>query len=104
MHVISVKLLRAYWERSPGTAYAQGQLSAWYKLVELKTWKTPADVKATFGNASIRPGGRVVFNCAGNKLRIVTFIHYASGVVYVKFVGSHSEYDAIDVDTVDQSR
>lgn len=104
MHVISVKLLREYWERSPGTAYAQGPLTAWYKLVKLKAWKTPTDVKETFGKASIRPSGRVVFDCAGNKLRIVTFINYASGVVYVKFVGNHSEYDAIDVDTVDQSR
>ena len=104
MHVISVKLLRDYWERTPENAYARDPLSAWYRIAKGQRWKSPMNVKASFGNASIRPGGRVVFNCAGNKLRIVTSINYAAGVVYVKFVGSHPEYDAIDVDTVDNSK
>lgn len=104
MRVVSTKMLREYWLRTPENAYAQGPLSAWLTMVRSVTWKTPADVKRTFGNASIRPGGRVVFNCAGNKLRIVAGIHYSAKVVYVKFVGSHPEYDAIDVDTVDQSK
>lgn len=104
MHVISVKLLRDYWGAKPENEFAQKPLSAWYKIVREQKWKSTADVKASFRNASIRPGGRVVFNCAGNKLRIVTGINYAAGVVYVKFVGSHPEYDAINVDTVDNSK
>lgn len=104
MHVISLKLLREYWERKPENDFAKGPLSAWHKIAKEKKWKNPADIKETFRNASIRPGGRVVFNCAGNKLRIVTSINYVTGVVYIKFVGSHPEYDAINVDTVDNSK
>jgi mRNA interferase HigB len=104
MHVISVKMLREYWDMKPENAFARGPLAAWHKMVVHARWKKPGDLKATFGNASIRPSGRVVFNCAGNKLRIVAGVNYAAGVVYVKFVGSHAEYDAIDVDTVDNSR
>ncbi len=104
MHVISLKMLREYWERSSETAYARGPLSAWCKLVKGVRWKSPTELKATFGHASIRPAGRVVFNIAGNKLRIVASVNYAAGVVYVKFVGNHTEYDKIDVDTVDHSK
>ena len=62
---------------------------------------TPEDVKETFGHASIRPSGRVVFNAAGNKLRIVASIDYENEVVFVKWVGTHTAYDEVDVDTVD---
>lgn len=101
---MSVKMLREYWESHPSRAYSKGPLSAWHKVSKAAAWKTPMDVKATFGNASVRPGGRVVFNAGGNKLRIVTDINYAAGVVYVKFVGDHNEYDAINVDIVDQTK
>lgn len=104
MRVISRKLLRDYWEREPATAYAEKPLSAWHSLVKKSNWRTPADIKAALGHATIRPNGRVVFNCSGNNLRIVTSIDYGKGIVFVKFVGSHAEYDAIDVDTVDHSR
>ena len=63
-------------------------------------WKTPADVKAKYGNASILKSGRVVFNIAGNKFRLVAAIHYHTGVVFIRFVGTHAEYDAIDANTV----
>ncbi len=67
-------------------------------------WKTPAEVKETFGKASIRPSGSVIFNAGGNKFRIVAEINYVAGVVFLKFVGSHEEYDAINVDIVDQTK
>ncbi len=101
MHIISRGMLRDYWERGPDTAFAEKPLSAWFKLVKAARWKSPDELKATLGHASIRPKGRVVFNVAGNKLRIVAGINFAVGVVYIKFVGSHEEYDAVDVDTVE---
>lgn len=104
MRVIPIRLLREFWERSPETRYAQTPLSSWYKTVKAATWSGPDDVKALYRHASVLKGGRVVFNIAGNKLRIVASINYPAKVVYIKFVGTHSEYDVIDVYTVDQSK
>jgi mRNA interferase HigB len=59
-------------------------------------WKQPSDVKADFGTASILKEGRVVFNIGGNKYRLVTSINYPYGIVFVKFVGTHEQYDGID--------
>jgi mRNA interferase HigB len=63
-------------------------------------WPTPAALKADFGTASILKEGRVVFNIHGNKYRIVAAVNYGHGIVYVKFVGNHKQYDAIDAQTV----
>ena len=63
-------------------------------------WATPADIKAQYGDASILKGGRVVFNICGNKYRLVVKINYPYRVVYLRFVGTHVEYDRIDVETV----
>ena len=63
-------------------------------------WSTPAEVKATYGDASILKKGRVVFTIAGNKFRLVVRINYPYRVVYIRFVGTHAEYDAIDVETI----
>ena len=62
-------------------------------------WSKPSDVKAQFGTASILQDGRVVFNIAGNKYRIVVWINYAYRVVYIRFIGTHAQYDAIDAQT-----
>jgi mRNA interferase HigB len=68
--------------------------------VQAAQWAIPADVKAQFCNASILPGRRVVFNIKGNDYRLVVAIAYAFGAAYVKFVGTHAEYDAISAQTV----
>ena len=73
---------------------------AWYKLTLNVDWGSPADVKQDFGNASILKDGRVVFNFAGNKYRLVVWINYAYKVVYIRFIGSHAQYDQIDVQTI----
>jgi mRNA interferase HigB len=64
------------------------------------TWQTPADVKARYARASILQGGRVVFTIGGNKYRLVVKINYAYQVIYVRFVGTHAEYDRIDAQTI----
>lgn len=68
-------------------------------MVSSVTWNGPADVKDQYRNASF-VGDRVVFNIAGNKYRLVTYINYPHYTVYVRFVGTHSEYDKIDVEKV----
>lgn len=73
---------------------------AWYRDVVRADWATPAAVKAHFRTASILKDGRVVFNLAGNKYRLVVWINYPYRVVYVRFIGTHRQYDAIDVQTV----
>ena len=97
MRVISRKRLKDYWERRP--TVEQG-LKAWFAEAENADWKTPADVKATYGNASVLKDGCVVFNICGNNHRLVVRINYSFRTVYIRFIGTHSEYDAIDAQMV----
>jgi mRNA interferase HigB len=97
MRVISRKTLKEYWEREPTT---EQELKAWFAEARNADWRTPADVKAKYGNASVLKGGRVVFNIRGNNHRLVTWINYKFHTVYVRFVGTHKEYDRINAETV----
>ncbi|MDR3254825.1 MAG: type II toxin-antitoxin system HigB family toxin [Synergistaceae bacterium] len=99
MRVIALSTLRAFYEQHR-FADARLPLSQWYAHVKNIKWVSPADVKADFGNASVLRGGRVVFNIAGNKYRIIAKINYPYGIVYVRFVGTHAEYDVIDAENV----
>ena len=73
---------------------------AWYRHALKADWKEPADVKAEFGNASILRDGRVVFNIAGNKYRLIVWINYPYRVVYVRFIGTHAQYDQVNAQTI----
>lgn len=99
MRVITKGALQAYWSR-PGREDAEDALRAWYAEARKAAWKTPADIKAKYRSASFVADNRVVFNIAGNKHRLVVHVNYELGVMLVKFVGSHAEYDEIDVATV----
>jgi mRNA interferase HigB len=100
MRVIAKRTLRQFWESHPRGSQAETPLRVWYATVEDADWASPADVKATYGDASILKESRVVFNISGNKFRLVARINYPYRVVYVRFVGTHEEYDAIDVETI----
>ena len=63
-------------------------------------WRSPAEIKREFGSASILRDGRVVFNIAGNKYRIVVWINFSYRVVYIRFIGTHAQYDRIDAQTI----
>ena len=97
MRIIAKRTLREFWKRHPN---AEEPLLAWYREVEQEDWDTPAKVKAKYRSASIVGGNRVVFNIKGNDYRLVVKINYAYRVVYVRFVGTHAEYDAVDVEEV----
>ena len=78
----------------------KARLHQWYRQVLRADWSSPADVKREIGSASILKNGRVVFNLGGNKYRIVVWINYPYRVVYVRFIGTHRQYDSIDARTI----
>ncbi|MEO5324720.1 type II toxin-antitoxin system HigB family toxin [Mesorhizobium sp. CC13] len=98
MQILSKKTLRDFWDKHP---QAQRPLTAWYHAVGTATWTGPADVKAFFGaNVDFVADNRIVFDIAGNKYRLVVHVSYRFRRVLIKFVGTHAEYDKIDVETV----
>jgi len=100
MRIISIANIKAFWEQHPEHIDAKEQALAWYRHALKADWDEPNKVKADFGNASILRDGRVVFNIAGNKYRLVTWINYPYRVVYVRFFGTHVQYDKIDAQTI----
>ena len=100
MRVIAIGRLKAFWESSPAYADAKEPILAWYREVLAGDWKSPAVLKTHFGIASVLKEGRVVFNIAGNKYRLVVWINFPYRVVYVRFVGTHAHYDRIDAQTI----
>jgi len=75
-------------------------LQVWYKDTNQATWQTPNDVKAQHGNASIVGNNRVVFNIKGNDFRLIVAINYAAGIVFIRFIGTHAQYDKINAATI----
>jgi len=97
MHLISRKMLKAFWADHPD---AQKPLLAWAKEVEAAHWANPAALKAMYGSASILDDKRVVFNICGNKYRLVVWVHYHRRVVMTRWIGTHKEYEALKVETL----
>ena len=100
MRIIALSTLKAFWAKSPRYADCIQPAMAWYQEAKKADWSTPNAVKAQFSSASVLKDGRVVFNIAGNKYRIVVWINYPYRVVYIRFVGTHQQYDEIDAQTV----
>jgi mRNA interferase HigB len=99
MRIISVGRLRAFWELLR-YGDAEQPLSTWVRVVRSAEWRRPPDVKRMFNRVDILRDGRVVFDIRGNKYRLVAWINYEYGVVYVRFIGTHRQYDAIDAQTI----
>lgn len=97
MHVIKRKTLVEFWGKH---ANAQIPLAAWYREAKSADWNVPKDIKERYRSADFLPGNRVVFNIGGNKYRLVVKVAYVPGVVYVRFVGTHAEYDKINAETI----
>ena len=97
MRIYSKNTLRAFWERHPESEQA---LRAWYREVEQADWATPAQVRERFLNASIVGNNRVVFRIRGNNYRSVVEIFYPGRKVFVRFIGTHAEYDRINAEEV----
>ena len=93
MRVLTRGALRDFWERHPD---AEDALRDWYREVHRVSWDNPAEVRATMANARTIGDSRAIFNIKGNHYRLVVRIDYHSKRVYVRFIGTHAEYDRID--------
>jgi mRNA interferase HigB len=100
VRVIAVSTLKAFWNQ-PEFSDSEMPLRSWLEEVRDASWKQPADIKAQFGSASILKNRRVVFNIKGNDYRLVVAVAYRYQSVYIKFVGTHAQYNAVDVLTVE---
>lgn len=99
MRVIAKRTLRQFWE-VPQYTDAKGPLEAWYAEARKAQWRTPQDVKAQFRHASILKNHRVVFNIGGNKYRLIVAVDYQRQALFVRFIGTHAQYDKIDAEVV----
>ncbi|MEW6093381.1 MAG: type II toxin-antitoxin system HigB family toxin [Chloroflexota bacterium] len=97
MRIIARRTLRDFWEKHPDVRQA---LQAWYADAGHAQWKSPADIMNVYRNASILPNSRVVFNIKGNQYRLIVSIQYNAGIVYIRFIGTHQEYDRVDAATI----
>jgi mRNA interferase HigB len=100
MRVIALRTIKAFLDSKPEYADAREPTLAWYRQTLKADWSRPTDVKKEIGSASILKDGRIVFNIAGNKYRIVAWINYPYRVVYIRFIGTHSQYDQVDAQTI----
>jgi mRNA interferase HigB len=100
MRIIAVSTLKAFWTGQPEYRDAAEPALAWYRETMKADWSRPNEVKRQFASAGILQDGRVVFNIAGNKYRLVVWINYPYRVVYIRFIGTHQQYDRIDAQTI----
>lgn len=95
-NIVSLRTLKVFWE-NPDYSDSQEQLKAWYHEAKTAEWRSPNEVKQQYRNASIVGNNRVVFNICGNKYRLVVKINYEAQWIFIRFIGTHKQYDAIDV-------
>lgn len=95
--IIAKKTLKAFWEKH---ADSEQYLKTWYETVKNSNWSSPNDVKQTYINASILKDSRIVFNIKGNSYRLVVKFNFDRQWAFIRFVGTHAEYDKINADTI----
>lgn len=94
MRVIAKKILREFWIKYPD---CEQQLKSWYNEVNSAQWKSPNEIKKEFPSLSIIENSRYVFNIKGNNYRLIVKINFSYQIVWIRFIGTHSQYDKIDV-------
>ena len=99
MRVIAKRSLVKFYSK-PSYADAQGALQSWHDETLKADWRSPQDIKNQYRNVSICANNRAVFNVAGNKYRLVVEVQYQAGIVWIKFIGTHTQYDKIAVESV----
>lgn len=97
MRIIKIGTLKEFWIKNPETEMA---LRSWYAEAQKATWKDPAEIKEQYRSASILKDSRVVFNICGNKYRLIVKINYGFGIIYIRFLGTHKEYDTINAEEI----
>jgi len=97
MRVFAKRTLRTFWTKHED---AEQQLKAWHSAVEKANWETPHEVKQVYPKVKILNNNRAVFKICGNKYRLVVKFNYQKGWAFVRFIGTHKEYDQIDANTI----
>ena len=97
MRVIAKKILREFWEKHSD---CEQQLKSWFKEASKAEWSNPNEIKAEYPSASILEDNRICFNIKGNHYRLIVKINYDYQMVWIRFIGTHSEYDKIDCSTI----
>jgi mRNA interferase HigB len=98
-NIISLKTLKEHWEKA-GREDSEQPLKSWYQEMKQVSWKNPNEVKIQYKNASIVGDNRIVFNVSGNKYRLIVKVNYEAQWMFIRFVGTHKEYDKIDAKTI----
>ena len=100
MRIVAIATLRDFWKRHPD---AEQPLRAWYDEARTSSWSNPQDIKRHYASASFVGRNRVVFNIKGNDYRLIVAVAYKFQAIYIKFVGTHAQYDRIDAATVEDA-
>jgi mRNA interferase HigB len=101
MHIVALRNSERFWQQPKGKA-AEGALKAWLAEAKAAKWLSPQDIKKQYANASVIANNRIVFNIKGNDYRLIVAIAYKAQYIYVKFIGTHAEYDKVDAAFIDQ--
>lgn len=99
MRVISIKKLKDFWGK-PEYKDSENSLKAWYSEAKRANWKAPNDIKNHYRNVSFLANNRVVFNIKGNDYRLIVAIKYEFQIVYIRFIGTHKQYDKINAEVI----
>lgn len=97
MRIIARRTLKEFWLSHPDS---EQPLKAWFHEAKISNWKSFQDIKTQFPTADVRPRNRAIFNIRGNRFRLIVKIHYNTGIIFIRFVGTHSDYDRINPDTI----
>ena len=97
MRVIAKSTLKEFWISHPDS---EEQLKSWFNEAEKSTWNSPNDIKSDYPSSSILQDNRVVFNIKGNTYRLIVRINYKVGIVWIRFIGTHADYDKINANTI----
>ncbi len=100
MRIIAKRTIVEFYKNKPEYSDAKGQLEAWYAEVRSAHWKHPSDVKVLYRIASILKSNRIVFNICGNKYRLIVKVNYPAQIVFIRFIGTHKQYDAINAEEI----
>lgn len=100
MRIIAKSTLRKFWESSAQYLEAKSPIEAWYAETKKAKWQTPQDIKKQFRSASILKNRRVVFNIGGNKYRLIVAIDYSRQTIFIRFIGTHQQYNKINAETI----
>lgn len=92
MRIVSKSTLREFWEHHQD---AEKPLRLWFDKIKKGTWNNPNEIKQVFGDADQVGNGRIVFNIARNRYRLIVKFIYETQICYIRFIGTHKEYDKI---------